>query len=42
MNSSLHTKEVTTARVRSVAFGFYSDEEASLGWLVVCYGSGWN
>ena len=27
MNSSLHTKEVTTAKVRSVAFGFYSDEE---------------
>ncbi|KFM27291.1 DNA-directed RNA polymerase I subunit rpa1 [Auxenochlorella protothecoides] len=27
MNSSLHTKEVTTAKVRSVGFGFFSDDE---------------
>ena len=30
MQSSLHTKEITTAQVASVSFGFFTDEEVSI------------
>jgi hypothetical protein len=31
MQSSLHSKEITTAQVAAVSWGFFNDEEASAG-----------
>ena len=34
MQSNLHSKEITTAQVASVTFGFFNDEEASAAGVV--------
>ena len=34
MQSNLHSKEITTAQVASVTFGFFNDEEASVAGVV--------
>jgi hypothetical protein len=40
MQSSLHTKEVTTAQVAAVSFGFFNDEEVGVAVLDTAFGGG--